>query len=73
MKGKEAQLVIDERPRDSNVIDLMERLRQSLDKSGQAGSGGRSRTRREGGSARAKTRKTSPRARKQRRKGHAAA
>ncbi len=34
MKGKEPDLVVDERPRDSNVIDLMERLRQSLDKSG---------------------------------------
>ncbi len=34
MKGKEAKLVTDERPRDSNVIDLMERLRESLGQSG---------------------------------------
>ena len=31
MKGKEPDLVWEERPRDSNVVDLMERLRQSLD------------------------------------------
>ncbi len=31
MKGKEARLVSDKRPRDSNVVDLMERLRASLD------------------------------------------
>ena len=62
MKGKEPDLVVDERPRDSNVIDLMERLRQSLDRSN-----GRRR------STRSKTRKSPVRARKQRRKGHAAA
>jgi DNA end-binding protein Ku len=64
MKGKEPDLVVDERPRDSNVIDLMERLRQSLDKSG-----GRAAKK----SARTKPRPTQARARKQRRKGHAAA
>ena len=31
MKGKEARLVSDKRPRDSNVVDVMERLRASLD------------------------------------------
>jgi DNA end-binding protein Ku len=65
MKGKEPHLVADERPRDSNVVDLMERLRQSLDKSG--GRGGAKKR------ARATPRKTQTRARKQRRKGHAAA
>jgi DNA end-binding protein Ku len=34
MKGKEPDLVVEERSRDSNVIDLMERLRQSLNQSG---------------------------------------
>jgi DNA end-binding protein Ku len=34
MKGKEAKLVSDERRRDSNVVDLMERLRASLDAAG---------------------------------------
>jgi DNA end-binding protein Ku len=34
MKGKPADLVSDERPRDANVIDLMERLRRSLEASG---------------------------------------
>jgi DNA end-binding protein Ku len=63
MKGKEPDLVVDERPRDSNVVDLMERLRQSLDKSG-----GRAKK----GTRTAASRKTA-RARKQRRKGHAAA
>jgi DNA end-binding protein Ku len=33
LKGKEPDLVLDERHRDANVIDLMERLRQSLDRS----------------------------------------
>ena len=66
MKGKEPDLVVDERPRDSNVIDLMERLRQSLDKSGGRRSGAKK-------SARTKPRKAQARARKQRRKGHAAA
>ena len=64
MKGKEAKLVTDERPRDSNVIDLMERLRASL---GQSGNGRIKKT------ARTKERKPAVRARKQRRKGHAAA
>ena len=64
MKGKEAKLVTDERPRDSNVIDLMERLRASL---GQSGNGRIKKT------ARTKARKPAVRARKQRRKSHAAA
>ena len=34
MKGKQARLVSDERPRDSNVVDLMARLRASLDAAG---------------------------------------
>jgi DNA end-binding protein Ku len=34
MKGKEPDLVVEERSRDSNVIDLMERLSQSLGQSG---------------------------------------
>lgn len=62
MKGKEPDLVVDERPRDSNVVDLMERLRQSLDKSG-----GRARK-----SARTVASRKTVRARKPRRK-HAAA
>jgi len=33
MKGKTPDLVWEERPHDSNVVDLMERLRQSLDQS----------------------------------------
>ena len=37
MKGKPADLVSEEPPRDAKVIDLMERLRQSLDASGQRG------------------------------------
>jgi len=65
MKGKEAKLVADERPRDSNVIDLMERLRESL---GQSGNGRTKKT-----VVRSKAKKTAVRARKQRRKGHAAA
>jgi len=64
MKGKEAKLVTDERPRDANVIDLMERLRASL---GQSGNGRIKKT------ARTKARKPAVRTRKQRRKGHAAA
>ena len=52
MKGKEARLVSDERPRDSNVVDLMERLRASLDAAG-GKSGGRGAT---AGKARAKRR-----------------
>ena len=65
MEGKEAKLVADERPRDSNVIDLMERLRESL---GQSGNGRTKKT-----AVRSKAKKTAVRARKQRRKGHAAA
>ena len=34
LKGKKARLVSDEEPRSSNVVDLMERLRQSLEASG---------------------------------------
>jgi DNA end-binding protein Ku len=59
MKGKEPDLVVDERLRDSNVIDLMERLKQSLDQSG--GRRGAKRV------TRSKTRKPPARARKQRR------
>ena len=58
LKGKEPDLIVDERPRDSNVIDLMERLRQSLNQSG--GRGAKK-------STRGKTRKTSARVRKSRR------
>jgi DNA end-binding protein Ku len=66
VKGKEPDLVVDERPRDSNVIDLMERLRQSLDKSAGRGRGVKKTTRK------AASQKTA-RARRQRRKSHAAA
>jgi non-homologous end joining protein Ku len=31
MKGKRANLVVEEPPRDAKVVDLMERLRQSLE------------------------------------------
>jgi DNA end-binding protein Ku len=74
MKGKEARLVADERPRDSNVIDLMERLRQSLDRSGGRRSAAAPQNRRASGkSARGKATRTPLRARKQaRRKRHAA-
>ena len=65
MKGKEPDLVVDERPRDANVIDLMERLRESLNQSGK-----RPGAKKAAGN---KTRKTPLRARKQRRKGHEAA
>jgi DNA end-binding protein Ku len=58
MKGKEPALVVDERPRDSNVIDLMERLRESLNQS--AGRGAKK-------GARSKARKAPVRARKPRR------
>jgi DNA end-binding protein Ku len=47
MKGKKARLVSDERPRDAKVVDLMERLRQSLEASGKgarAGTRGRARS-----------------------------
>lgn len=59
MKGKEPDLVVEERSRDSNVIDLMERLRQSLDQSG-----GRRGTKKV---TRSKARKTSAHARRTRR------
>ncbi len=65
MKGKKPDLVLDERPRDANVIDLMERLRQSLNQSG-----GRRSARKTAGNT---VRKPPVRARKQRRKGHEAA
>jgi DNA end-binding protein Ku len=63
MKGKSADLVSEEPPRDAKVIDLMERLRQSLDASGNRGgrragaSSARSRTaKRASRSARSRTR-----------------
>src|SRR5262245_47187121 len=56
MKGKKADLVSEEPPRDAKVVDLMERLRQSLDASGKRG--GR---RTSGSSAR---RRTTPRAKR---------
>jgi DNA end-binding protein Ku len=59
MKGKEPDLVVEERPRDSNVIDLMERLRKSLNQSG-----GRSGARK---ATQSKIRKAPARARKARR------
>ena len=59
MKGKEPDLVVEERSRDSNVIDLMERLRQSLDQSG--GRRGAKKV------TRSKAHKTSARARRTRR------
>jgi len=58
MKGKEPDLVVEERSRDSNVIDLMERLRQSLNQSG-----GRRGARK---ATQSKTRKAPARARKAR-------
>ena len=60
MKGKKADLVAEEQPRDAKVIDLMERLRQSLD-----ASGGRGRRQAAAGRARSKTaRSATPRARR---------
>jgi DNA end-binding protein Ku len=56
MKGKSADLVAEEPPRDAKVIDLMERLRQSLD-----ASGGRGRRRGAASSARARTPRASTR------------
>ena len=50
MKGKKADLVAEEPPRDAKVIDLMERLRQSLD-----ASSGRGRRRAAASSARTRT------------------
>ena len=65
MKGKEPKLVSDERPRDSNVIDLMERLRESL---GQVGE----QRPREEECGEPRRGRLQVRARKQRPKGHAA-
>jgi DNA end-binding protein Ku len=64
MKGKEPKLVMEDRPRDSNVIDLMERLRQSLNRS--QGRGGAKKK-----AARSKTRAVARS--RSRRKRHAAA
>jgi DNA end-binding protein Ku len=50
VKGKPADLVSDERPRDSNVVDLMERLRRSLE-----GAGGRAKTSKRGKTKREKS------------------
>jgi DNA end-binding protein Ku len=67
MKGKKADLVAEEPPRDAKVIDLMERLRQSLDASGKGGgrravaSSARSRTERR--TAKRASRSARPRAR----------
>jgi DNA end-binding protein Ku len=78
MKGKEPHLVVDERPRDSNVIDLMERLRQSLDQSSGGRRTARSQTsatrngRRKTRAASKPVRKITAHARKQRRKRQAA-
>lgn len=62
MKGKKADLVVEEPPRDAKVIDLMERLRQSLDASGgrgrRRGAGSQARTR----TSRGSTRRAAPRA-----------
>ena len=41
MKGKKADLVSEEPAHDAKVVDLMERLRQSLDASGKRGRAGR--------------------------------
>jgi len=41
LKGKPADLVSEEQPKDSNVVDLMERLRRSLEQTGRATRGGR--------------------------------
>jgi DNA end-binding protein Ku len=46
LKGKKADLVEEERPRDANVIDLMERLQQSLQASGRGAGKAGTRTRR---------------------------
>jgi DNA end-binding protein Ku len=61
MKGKKADLVVEEPPRDAKVIDLMERLRQSLDASGGHGRRGAaaSNARR---TSRGSTRRAAPRA-----------
>jgi DNA end-binding protein Ku len=50
IKGKPVDLVSDERPQDSNVVDLMERLRRSLE-----GAGGRAKTSKRGKTKREKS------------------
>jgi len=60
MKGKQAHLIPEERPRDANVIDLMERLRQSLDASHGKRGGGKKTTH-----AAARHRKTAKAAKRQ--------
>jgi DNA end-binding protein Ku len=68
MKGKKADLVVEEPPRDAKVVDLMERLRQSLDASSGRGkrrgavSSARTRTAR-AATKRASSRASRPRAR----------
>jgi DNA end-binding protein Ku len=59
LKGRKPTLVEDERPRDSNVIDLMERLKRSLE---QSRTGSRRTASRPRGKARAKKRASSGRA-----------
>jgi DNA end-binding protein Ku len=72
MKGKHADLVSEEPPRDAKVIDLMERLRQSLDASGKRGGrraaagGARSRTTRRTAKRAARTTRTRVRAQRRR-------
>jgi DNA end-binding protein Ku len=61
MKGKRADLVVEEPPRDAKVVDLMERLRQSLDA-----------TNRRGGSRRAAAPARRPRPARARARGAAA-
>jgi DNA end-binding protein Ku len=67
MKGKKADLVVEEPPRDAKVVDLMERLRQSLDASGgrgrRRGAVSRTRTRTSRGSTRRAASPARPRAR----------
>jgi DNA end-binding protein Ku len=68
MKGKQADLVMEEPPREAKVVDLMERLRQSLDKSSGRRGGGRravssARSRTARGAARRSSRPARPRAR----------
>ena len=59
MKGKKADLVAEEQPRDAKVIDLMERLRQSLDaSSGRGRQRGGASARASHTTARAKTRRS---------------
>jgi DNA end-binding protein Ku len=66
MKGKPADLVSEEPPRDAKVVDLMERLRQSLDASGRRRGGGRaasSARRRPARATARRSRRAQPRAR----------